>query len=1155
MAEVLRSLAFPQMLDRRDNIEPCHTNTCHWILELEKYKSWRSQSCGLLWIKGKPGAGKSTLMAFLHDRLKTLRDESQGIRLDFFFTARGTEMQRTPLGMFRSLLNQIFERDTTVRSQVRRTYEQRCRQFGFGELKWEWPRSVLEELLTGAILESAIRQPVNIFVDALDEAGAESAQQLATYFHRLIDRAATKNSAVQICISCRHYPIIGNAQAIEICVEDHNHKDIAAYINDTLADTELDDDPSQGKRELLRQLFQQANMVFQWAHLMMPLVKRKMLEGESFDDIRRWLREIPTGLEDVYTYILSKVIEVANREQSFLLFQWICLAERPLTVTEMRYALTASNARVITGAPRRLENFDGFVESNERMKRRIKTLSGGLTEVVLNGQSDETVQVVHQSVNDFLRAKGLRLLHPHLPGTTSLTDGDKILFQCQATLYRSCMVYLATADLPQMVQTGRSKRKKKIIRNLPFLEYATVNLFIHAEKAAGSRADAVQNELVMLQRVIRGWIQSYHVVARYDIACPAFNGTTLLHIAAATNLVDLIDSMLSNGESNGEDLSREDENGRTAFHLAARWGHIPAGKILLEKGADCEARYGNGITPLVEAASRGNVRFLEWLLHEGASLESTMNKAAGALQVAAVRGQQSVVKLLIGAGAKVNAKGGEFGNALQAAAYEGSTEIVQMLLDAQADVNAQGGIYHNALQAATCEGSTEIVLMLLDAQADVNAQGGPYGNALQAAAYRGSTEIVRALLDAQADVNARGGEYGNALQAAAYRGSTEIVRALLDAQADVNARGGEYGSALQAAAASSQKEPYIVQMLLDAEANVNAQGGKYGNALQAAVYHRSTEIVRMLLDARVDVNARGGLYGSGISAAIYTHHLDMVQNLLNAGADVSLADELGQTPLHVASFMNQLNILNRFPLLASTVNVRDKLSRTPLHLAVHLGHNELALRLLDLGADPNILDGYGRNILDWAQGNHRLTQQIRYHFPQTILTPAETQNMSLRRSVSQTAGLLLHSRLYSPGPLLRQLGRFLLFLGESSNARYLFQLHVLRISRSPTDIWEIQCDICRNAIYGSHFVCKTCAHVDLCRACEPVLLPNQRHQTFEVPDVSEDELEPTGILSEHFRSLLRDLVSEYSAPNSHTMEKESSHDSGSCPPLKRTRLV
>lgn len=93
------------MLDRRDNIEPCYTNTCQWILDLEEYQSWRSQSHGLLWIKGKPGAGKSTLMAFLHDKLQIPQDDRPDIRLDFFFTARGTEMQRTPLGMLRSLLN------------------------------------------------------------------------------------------------------------------------------------------------------------------------------------------------------------------------------------------------------------------------------------------------------------------------------------------------------------------------------------------------------------------------------------------------------------------------------------------------------------------------------------------------------------------------------------------------------------------------------------------------------------------------------------------------------------------------------------------------------------------------------------------------------------------------------------------------------------------------------------------------------------------------------------------------------------------------------------------------------------------------------------------------------------------------------------------
>lgn len=180
-------------------------------------------------------------MLFLHDKLK--RDVDHGIRLEFFFSARGTEMQRIPLGMLRSLLNQIFDRDPTVRPQVCEAYEERCRQFGYGERGWEWPRVVLEELLVGTILASASRQRIMIFVDALDEAGAESAQHLAAYFHRLIDRAEKKDVAVQICISCRHYPIMESDPTREICVEHHNHDDIARYIKDIIADTDVGDGP------------------------------------------------------------------------------------------------------------------------------------------------------------------------------------------------------------------------------------------------------------------------------------------------------------------------------------------------------------------------------------------------------------------------------------------------------------------------------------------------------------------------------------------------------------------------------------------------------------------------------------------------------------------------------------------------------------------------------------------------------------------------------------------------------------------------------------------------------------------------------------------------------------------------------------------------
>lgn len=157
--------------------------------------------------------------------------------------------------------------------------------------------------------------------DELGKRAQRRLQQLAAYFHRLIDRAKHKKTAIRICISCRHYPIIGSAQTIEIHVEQHNHNDIAAYIKDILAETEVEDNPTEDIRQMMmEQLIQQANGVLQWALLIMPLARQRIFEGESFDDICCWLREVPVGLEDVYMYILNDVIEVRNLEQSFLLF-------------------------------------------------------------------------------------------------------------------------------------------------------------------------------------------------------------------------------------------------------------------------------------------------------------------------------------------------------------------------------------------------------------------------------------------------------------------------------------------------------------------------------------------------------------------------------------------------------------------------------------------------------------------------------------------------------------------------------------------------------------------------------------------------------------------------------------------------------------------
>ncbi|KAJ5735697.1 uncharacterized protein N7483_000822 [Penicillium malachiteum] len=298
---------------------------------------------------------------------------------------------------------------------------------------------VLEELLASAIIASATHQQVTLFVNALDEAEAESAQRLADYFHHLVSKAKEKNVALKACFSSRHYPIIGSDHALEINVEDHNQKDIALYIEDKLIGMKVYTGSTRQitRRGLVEELTQQANRVFQWARLTIPLIKQKILEGESIDEIRDWLHDVPAGLEDVYVYILNNVIADGNRDQSFLFFQWLCLAERLLTVTEMRYALGAKDSE--KALCRSLwEKIHGFIEDDERMKQRIKALAGGLAKVVSNGpkQHQETIQVVHQSVNDFLRTKRLALLSSYTTSASDpLIDTDKIISWCQGTLY------------------------------------------------------------------------------------------------------------------------------------------------------------------------------------------------------------------------------------------------------------------------------------------------------------------------------------------------------------------------------------------------------------------------------------------------------------------------------------------------------------------------------------------------------------------------------------------------------------------------------------------------------------------------------------------------------------------------------------------------
>ena len=781
-----------------------------------------------------------------------------------------------------------------MRRPIRQAFREKRALGKVGEA-WNWHIKELGDLFRDAVLRVASSRKVVVLVDALDEAGTEAAKDIASYFHTLNDRLSSTSGSTRICISCRHYPITATMPGLEVWVEENNQEDISSFIRDELDFIVKREETSSAVNawsELKEDLLRRASGVFQWARLVVPLVTKYALDGESLPYIRRQLLEVPEGLGAVYEHILKNVIEPRNRKRALHLMQWICLAERPLTITELRYAMASDDMNV---HPSQIYCKDAkdFVDSDTRMERLVTSLSGGLAEVKERDHHGCLVQLIHQSVNDFLISDGFRFLFAI--ADDSFHQGLEIIGKSQHRLVRSCLNYLKLGEI--QLKDNNLLHKRIEIETFPFISYATKYLFLHAEKAESY--GALQYELLQSfggsEQLFKKWVQIYREIDRYSDGCPG-ERTTLLHIASNSNLQSIIPDILQSST----DIEEQDNSGDRALHYAARRGHEKLANMLLEKGAEAGAKNKSGSTPLIQAAGHGHRGVVKLLLERGASINENSPEFGTALQAACLKGSILLCQMLIDSGAEVNAQGGQFGNALQAASFGGHEALVRFLVDRGAEVNAQGGHFGNALQAASFGGHEALVRFLVDRGAEVNAQGGHFGNALQAASFGGDEAVVRFLVDRGAEVNAQVGEFGNALQAASRGGHEAVVRFLVDRGAEVNAQVGEYGNALQAA--SYRGGEAVVRFLVDRGAEVNAQGGEYGNALQAASFGGDEAVVRSLVDRGAEVNAQGGHFGNALQAASYDGHEALVRFLVDRGAEVNAQGGQFGNALQAASY-------------------------------------------------------------------------------------------------------------------------------------------------------------------------------------------------------------------------------------------------------------
>ncbi|MGB3694161.1 MAG: ankyrin repeat domain-containing protein [Spirulinaceae cyanobacterium] len=154
--------------------------------------------------------------------------------------------------------------------------------------------------------------------------------------------------------------------------------------------------------------------------------------------------------------------------------------------------------------------------------------------------------------------------------------------------------------------------------------------------------------------------------------------------AAEAGKIETVSEYLKKGGNPNERI-----NSITALHYAAVKGNYEIVALLIENGADVNARSNESSTPLHWAMQSRNPETITLLIEKGADFEAVDQRGTTPLYWAAAHGAKEATLILLAKGANVNAEDKNESTALHAAARLGRTDIVKLLIENGAEVNAR----------------------------------------------------------------------------------------------------------------------------------------------------------------------------------------------------------------------------------------------------------------------------------------------------------------------------------------------------------------------------------------------------------------------------------------------------------------------------------